>query len=33
VTTTGSNVPAADTTSAPGNKIYQFTAGTGTIQW
>jgi hypothetical protein len=33
VTTTGSNVPAADTTSSSGNKVYTFTAGTGTFQW
>jgi hypothetical protein len=33
VTTTGSNVPAADTTSSAGNKVYKFTAGTGTFQW
>jgi hypothetical protein len=31
--TTGSNVPASDTTSRAGYKVYKFTAGTGTIQW
>jgi hypothetical protein len=33
VTTTGSNVPAADTSSRSGYKVYTFTSGTGTIQW
>ena len=32
-TTTGSNVPAADTTSRAGYKVYKFTSGTGTITW
>jgi hypothetical protein len=31
VTTTGSNVPASDTASRSGYKVYKFTSGTGTI--
>jgi hypothetical protein len=31
VTTTGSNVPASDTASRAGYKIYKFTSGTGTV--
>jgi hypothetical protein len=31
VTTTGSNVPASDTASRSGYKVYKFTAGTGTF--
>jgi hypothetical protein len=31
VTTTGSNVPASDTVSRSGYKVYKFTSGTGTI--
>jgi hypothetical protein len=30
-TTNGSNVPAPDTVSRSGYKVYKFTAGTGTI--
>jgi hypothetical protein len=31
VTTTGSNVPASDTASRSGYKVYKFTSGTGTV--
>jgi hypothetical protein len=32
-TTTGSNVPASNTASRAGYKVYKFTSGTGTISW
>jgi hypothetical protein len=31
VTTTGSNIPASDTVSRSGYKLYKFTAGTGSF--